>query len=834
MLRAQASSKTGRHSHTLLAVLCGMNRSLSNLQSSKQTAFNIESPGICPSISFSSASYAKDKHLNAGEDRTLDDFAELFTAGHLEVQTLVNPTKDEFRQNLEVIEPDFVYFQGEQVTVKDDIGSFVWGDGTMSTLDAFAGLFGSRLPTLVYLEISNGGKLGDALLAKGIPYVIFWKNSVTCSVAAHFRRALLSVFQSSGGQTWDAFQFAWASLRICCAQNKYVMPTNGRQMTGTVGPVLLGDPPKMVYLQVPKESSEGGGSPGGVSTVKIFDEETDMRFLVCGMPCTLNATLLGALEDGLNALLTIEIRGSKLHNRASAPPPPLAAATFVRGVITMRCDLCTSSFARVSLLVSGSAQTCFDDKLLECNIKKELLEKDQLVHALTVGEQKQISMSDLRQSAAIADGATVFEVWTRIPTWAAQVLRQLAPQLSYRSLVALGIAGIQGFAVAAFQKYDTDRLLSFWKNEGKKPGSSALNQKLSSSLSCAPNWLQPPLPERKRIKLTQTIQKSMSNSCSDENEGKNSMKLNGQHMNGSGGLAGRSKSVPLNKKNWKLAAMKPIPHTVQHKWMPFAGALADDAHNESPPNVSTLNVSSGRQFRINLSSVLSVGNTAPSGPVTHHRKSGSGAVQPQFVLSLNPLPMKKHGCNRCPIQECSEEDFLKDVMQFLIVRGHTRLVPAAGLEEFPDAILNAKRLDLYNLYREVVSRGGFYVGNGINWKGQVFSKMRNHTTTNRMTGVGNTLKRHYETYLLEYELAHDDVDGECCILCHSSTPGDWVNCGICGEWAHFGCDRRTGLGAFKDYAKTDGLEYICPRCSASNFRALSGRKTHKSPAGFPS
>lgn len=37
-------------------------------------------------------------------------------------------------------------------------------------------------------------------------------------------------------------------------------------------------------------------------------------------------------------------------------------------------------------------------------------------------------------------------------------------------------------------------------------------------------------------------------------------------------------------------------------------------------------------------------------------------------------------------------------------------------------------------------------------------------------GVGNTLKRHYETYLLEYELAHDDVDGECCLLCHRFIP----------------------------------------------------------------
>jgi hypothetical protein len=98
------------------------------------------------------------------------------------------------------------------------------------------------------------------------------------------------------------------------------------------------------------------------------------------------------------------------------------------------------------------------------------------------------------------------------------------------------------------------------------------------------------------------------------------------------------------------------------------------------------------------------------------------------------------------------------------------------------------------------------------------------------------LKRHYETYLLEYELAHDDVDGECCLLCHrfdgifiqsvcfntrivmiesktsflcnsSSAPGDWVNCGLCGEWAHFGCDRRQGLGTFKVKKKRNSSSY---------------------------
>ncbi|OIT37065.1 at-rich interactive domain-containing protein 4 [Nicotiana attenuata] len=48
----------------------------------------------------------------------------------------------------------------------------------------------------------------------------------------------------------------------------------------------------------------------------------------------------------------------------------------------------------------------------------------------------------------------------------------------------------------------------------------------------------------------------------------------------------------------------------------------------------------------------------------------------------------------------SQEEFLKDVMQFLILRGHSRLVPQCGLAEFPDVILNGKLLNLFNLYRE--------------------------------------------------------------------------------------------------------------------------------------
>jgi hypothetical protein len=47
----------------------------------------------------------------------------------------------------------------------------------------------------------------------------------------------------------------------------------------------------------------------------------------------------------------------------SASPPPLEAASLPRGMVTMRCDITTCSSSHVSLLVSGSAQTCFDDQV---------------------------------------------------------------------------------------------------------------------------------------------------------------------------------------------------------------------------------------------------------------------------------------------------------------------------------------------------------------------------------------------------------------------------------------------------------------------------------------
>eukprot|EP00249_Psilotum_nudum_P022396 c28503_g1_i1 orf=565-3126(+) len=838
MMRPEATVKPAKNTHTFLDVICRKK----NAQSSSHDSLNIQRKTKSPS-SFPDNAPSLASNIDASEKAILPitsgnppakQFSDLVIVGKLEVQVLECPTRDELKQKLELLEPEIVYFHGQESPGTNEIGPLELSDCQISTPDIMTSLFGCKMPELVYLETSAGGKLGEALYSKGVPYVIFWRGLITYPLVVYFRQALIAGLQSSAIEIWSAFQLANASFKLHCGQLKIQGAAQGQQRDSSTGPAILGEPPSNL-IEPPKavDSEEEDSSPTSSPAIKIYDNETELPFLVCTEPYSLDNSSVSALEDGLNALLTLEVKCMRLLHRVSAPPPVAAVPSVARGVVTMRCDLFTLSFARVSLLVSGSAHTCFDDLMLEYSIKKELLQRDHLVSSVTVGGDKAVPTAELRRSASIAFGAPVVEIRFRTSTWLSQVLRQLALESSYRCLVALGVAGVQGFPVAAFQKEDAELLFSLWPDLSRRLAVSTYSQFRTGSFYQVPSWLASPLPSRKKCKMQSPGSLPLNDRLEYSEDARSPLKSNG-------GDTVQVECMPLRKYSpaassssmglTLVAAMKPVPHTKQNRQMPFAGAVSSGAQNSWSMKVSLPNGPNGKAVRPN-NGVSHPATVPGSGVAGTHSRQLIRAPSPAQMLVLKSMPIKKHGCRRRPIHDCSEEELLKDVMQFLISRGHSRLVPSSGIESFPDAILNGKRLDLYNLYKEVASRGGFHVGNGINWKGQVFSKMRNHTMVNKMTGVGNTLKKHYETYLLEYELAHDDVDGECCILCHSSAAGDWVNCGICGEWAHFGCDKRNGLGAFKDYAKTDGLEYICPRCSAANGRGPTGRKKHRNAMG---
>jgi hypothetical protein len=54
-----------------------------------------------------------------------------------------------------------------------------------------------------------------------------------------------------------------------------------------LGPRLLGDTPKINICLPENEMAEEEGPSEVFPSVKIYDEEVNMKFLLCGVPCTL-------------------------------------------------------------------------------------------------------------------------------------------------------------------------------------------------------------------------------------------------------------------------------------------------------------------------------------------------------------------------------------------------------------------------------------------------------------------------------------------------------------------------------------------------------------------
>lgn len=72
----------------------------------------------------------------------------LILAHGMQVQTLINPSKEEFSKLLESYKPNLVYLQGEKLE-NDEVGPLVWGDVVLSTPEAVSELFHTIFPTTV-------------------------------------------------------------------------------------------------------------------------------------------------------------------------------------------------------------------------------------------------------------------------------------------------------------------------------------------------------------------------------------------------------------------------------------------------------------------------------------------------------------------------------------------------------------------------------------------------------------------------------------------------------------------------------------------------------------
>ena len=95
---------------------------------------------------------------------------------------------------------------------------------------------------------------------------------------------------SSSTHTWDAFQLAYASFRLYCVRNNQVLPAKSHKIRGE--PCLLGDPLKINVEAPVADMEEEDGSLDTLPAIKIHDDDVNLRFLVCGVPCKLVSFLV--------------------------------------------------------------------------------------------------------------------------------------------------------------------------------------------------------------------------------------------------------------------------------------------------------------------------------------------------------------------------------------------------------------------------------------------------------------------------------------------------------------------------------------------------------------
>lgn len=187
--------------------------------------------------------------------------------------------------------------------------------------------------------------------------------------------------------------------------------------------------------------------------------------------------------------------------------------------------------------------------------------------------------------------------------------------------MALGIGCINGTPVASFDRRDADRLLFFCTNQHKDLAIE------NAPYFHLPRWSASLTKERVKVGLESKPNLLGANGIPEDKK-----RL----------IEGPSSS---SKAKLKPATMRPIPHSRKQQMHPFMGFLEATVHETS-------------QVKPNLPAAPPVKhNSVPAAPATH-RKSTSGPSHAQSIIQLNPLPLKKHGCDRLPIQMCSEVCFL--------------------------------------------------------------------------------------------------------------------------------------------------------------------------------
>ncbi|GIL72466.1 hypothetical protein Vretimale_4182 [Volvox reticuliferus] len=753
-------------------------------------------------------------------------------ASNVQVSTLFNPSLAEFRDAVLASRPNLIYCCGS-ASQQDDtptgtVGAFHFRDGLEFGESGLLTALAEAQVEVVYVDAAVSPHFGPSLHLRGIPHVVVWPadTPIPAAVASYFTAAFLAFLINSGASPPEAFATAshGAQAHCCCSSNS--SNHNGGNNSGSPSIVAAtrgtgvgnNSPPLPAFVSAERPGLPDSSSiptfsiPGqqldplrlpsypGWSDVRLLAPRAELRLLLVGPSALIDSTRLSFLGEALRALLVMEVRGLKLVSRTPLAKLP---RTLPGGCQAVRCQYMTCSGAKGSVVLGAPPSVLEQDGLVQHALRMTLV-TDSVSLQFRLPPPG-LSLPAPRSSKAVAGGLPVVDTVAVTSVWAVEVLRSLCREHRYRSLAALGVAAAGNLADGAYTAADIRRFEVLvpggWAAAAPSrppiamtasgPAPGALSGATAEAL---PSPAAPP-PQGGGEPLDLTTA-AASGGAYFGNDALMGYALNG-HLQLLGGTAAAGATTGDGTATAAAAASPDSPDggasAAGREELMGLGPAASDA-----AGLALDDLTDGNGF-VSATDLGVRGPGRPAGPLSDKRPNLTGDL-PGYT------------CRRPPLSSCTEAQFYDDLVEFLtLLRGKP-----IDRARFPEAVLNGVSLDLFSLYREVVTRGGFRVGNGINWKGQVFPRMRNWTETNKQTGVGNALKRHYQNYLWEYEVAHpEDVTLDRCVLCNGgdTVSSDWVCCDACENWAHFSCDKRPGIGTFKDFAQGQGRVYVCPSCS---------------------
>ncbi|KAK9814581.1 hypothetical protein WJX72_008178 [[Myrmecia] bisecta] len=721
-----------------------------------------------------------------GTDRrccgAIEEFSDLAGAD-AEVQILKDKKVEEVAAQLQAFQPNLVYLcgastaEGDTCVAEPQLASQASDGSRESLTPEVLGTWFEGLGThAVYADALCSDEQVAAIRAQGVGHVVFWGASaaVPALQAAQFGHAFFATLRNYSATILEAFALASHSSQAHCT-----VLVGGQQQPPAL-PLLSseGKPDLPDNASVPHPIIEGLDTSEGLeaavpgwAAVRLLAPHAELRLLACGQSLLIDAHRLSFLGQALRAMLVMELR---LLSVISCVPCDRVPAHLPPGCMAVRCSIRTHSGAHATVVLGGPANVLQDETLVEHALRQTLV-SDALSLQFKVPPPG-VAAPVARSSQAVACGASVVDALVVTSVWAVHVLRTLCQDSGFRGLVSLGIGAVGGTTVSAFSAADSKRYTAII--QAGAPGATAQAPGLLRSPSAADPPSAPSGPASYNGHLAPSRPPGPPHDGQRSSPGAGGPTLVG----GSSALAGEAPPAP---------AVEPVDEWQRRGSVPAEGSTGNAANGDAKDGGAT-------------------SGAATPGEAPSNWETAEGAVEEAVAGAQKPVPVWES--DRPSLSRCSEAVFLKDLVAFLEARRGRKI----DMANFPEAVLNGAKLDLFNLYKEVCQRGGYRLGNGINWKGQVFPSMHNFTSSHRMTGVGNALKRHYQLYLWEYEQAHPgDVTGDSCAICGGGdeVAADWISCDMCDVWVHFSCDPRPYLGSFKDYAKGNGRNYVCIRCN---------------------